>query len=59
MRARVVSRMTKEPVCGTTTATAASTATTATTLLCTLVISDHSRPNRPVGLTARISAIGA
>ena len=59
--ARVASRMTNELVFGTTIATAASAATTIRIFQCVTASSAaaHSRPNNPVGLTARISAIGA
>jgi hypothetical protein len=46
-------------VFGTTTATATKASATITTLKGWLVTFTHSRPNKPVGLMARISAIGA
>ena len=58
--ARVASRITNELVFGTMTATSASATMTINTFAGWLLsIGAHSRPNRPVGLTARISAIGA
>ena len=58
--ARVTSRMTNELVFGTTIASAASATTTISIFANELRMgSRYSRPNRPVGLTARISAIGA
>ncbi len=58
--ARVTSRMTNELVLGTTIASAASATTTISIFANELRMgSRYSRPNRPVGLTARISAIGA
>jgi hypothetical protein len=58
--ARVTSRITNEPVCGTATASAMIAATTTRILISWLLIEPaQSLPNRPVGFTARIAAIGA
>ena len=58
-RARVASRMTNELVLGTTTATTTKASATNRILRVWPFTFIHSRPNRPVGLMARISAIGA
>ena len=59
-KARVTSRMMNELVFGTMIATAASATSTIRIFRVWLAsAAAHSRPNNPVGLTARISAIGA
>ena len=56
--ARVANRITNDVVCGTSSATAAS-ATTTIRIFDAITRHAHSRPNNPVGFTARIKAIGA
>jgi hypothetical protein len=59
INARVISKMTKDPVNGAMSARPSKTPATATALVRLVMMPAHSRPKRPVGRTARISAIGA